>query len=127
MAAPIRSLLDADDTLWENDIYFEDVIEEFHQLRRPRETIPAEFRGKVEPIEMCKIKKGRHDSECLSNNLAECSESRRKRPATTAWHGSETKTSYASSASTHEGEPFVRKAFRAECVVNGDHTANRTM
>ena len=41
--------------------------------------------------------------------------------------GTENMTSYASSASTHEGETFVRKAFRAECVVNGDHTGNRAM
>ena len=39
----------------------------------------------------------------------------------------ENMTSYASSASTHEGKPFVCKAFRAECVVNGVHTGNREM
>lgn len=40
---------------------------------------------------------------------------------------SEDMTSYASPESTHEGEPFVSKAFRAECAVNRDHTGNRAM
>lgn len=84
MAEPLRPLRDADDTPCENNILFENLIEEFIDYIDHGELAPADRSVGNWTRSRCASKKNRYDSEHNTNNLAECYESLRKRPATTA-------------------------------------------
>lgn len=82
MAEPLRPLLDADDTLCENNFFVEYLIEEFIDYVDHSALTPAVIRGELDQIDMRKIKENRYDSE--HHTTAESYESLRKRPATPA-------------------------------------------
>ena len=81
MAEPLWLLLDADDTLWENNIFFEEAIAEFTAYVDHSELTPAEVRAELDRIETLNIKKNGYGTENFTNNLVECYESLRERPA----------------------------------------------
>ncbi len=62
-------LLDADDTLWENNVYFERVIEEFIRFVNHAHYSPGEVRAVLDDIE--RANRGRHGygSEAFGRNL----------------------------------------------------------
>ena len=82
MTTPLWLLLDADDTLWENNIFFEETIEEFIAFVDHSELSPAEVREALDQVEARNIKKNGYGSENFTNNLIECFENLRERPAT---------------------------------------------
>ena len=82
MDAPLWLLLDADDTLWENNIFFEQTIDEFIAYVDHSELNPAEVREALDQVESRNIKKNGYGSENFTNNLVECFETLRERPAT---------------------------------------------
>lgn len=82
MTQPLWLLLDADDTLWENNIFFEETIEEFIAFVDHSALSPAEVREALDQVEACNIKKNGYGSENFTNNLIECFENLRGRPAT---------------------------------------------
>lgn len=48
---PLTLLIDADDTLWENNVYFERAIADFISFLNHRERSPAEIRGILDDVE----------------------------------------------------------------------------
>lgn len=81
MTQPLWLLLDADDTLWENNIFFEQVIEEFIAYVDHSVLTPVEVREALDQVETRNIKMNGYGSENFTNNLVECFESLRERPA----------------------------------------------
>ena len=56
MAEPLWLILDADDTLWENNIFFEEAVAEFTAYVDHSELTPAEVRAELDRIETLNIK-----------------------------------------------------------------------
>lgn len=77
-------LCDADDTLWENNIYFEHAISEFiRYLDHPRLS-PVAVRWHLDEIEARNIKLRGYGTKNFTRNLVECFEMLRGRPAAEA-------------------------------------------
>lgn len=74
-------LCDADDTLWENNIYFEEAIREFIELVDHPVLSPAEVRRSLDRVELHNIKLRGYGTANFGLNLAECFEGLRGRPA----------------------------------------------
>ena len=99
MADPLWLLLDADDTLWENNIFFEEAIAEFTAYVDHSELTPSDVREESDRVETCDIKSDGYGSEDSTINLVERYESLRNRPATTRGrrrlHGMSGRTAFA--------------------------------
>ena len=81
MAGVSWLLCDADDTLWENNIYFEEAISEFiRYLDHPR-LLPVEVRRHLDELEARSIKLRGYGTKNFTRNLVECFEQLRGRPA----------------------------------------------
>ncbi|MCS6951863.1 MAG: HAD family hydrolase [Bryobacterales bacterium] len=65
-------LIDADDTLWENNIYFERAIQEFVRLLDHPQLQPAEIRAVLDQIEHANRKTHGYGSRGFVRNLREC-------------------------------------------------------
>ena len=83
MADPLWLLLDADDTLWENNIFFKEAIAEFTAYVDHSELTPAGVRAELDRIEVRNVNKNGYGSEDSTINLVGRYESVRSRPATT--------------------------------------------
>ena len=55
--SPQTLLIDADDTLWENNIYFERAIADFTSFLNHREFTPQQVREKLNEVERESIRK----------------------------------------------------------------------
>jgi putative hydrolase of the HAD superfamily len=64
-------LIDADDTLWENNIHFERVIEEFVQFVNHQHYSPEEIRAILDEIELANRALHGYGSEAFGRNLRE--------------------------------------------------------
>ena len=80
MADPLWLLLDADDTLWENNIFFEEAIADFTAYVDHSELTPAAIRAELDRIETLNIKKNGYGRENFIYNLVECYESLHEQP-----------------------------------------------
>lgn len=68
-------LIDADDTLWENNIYFERVIENAQQMLRPFGIDPAVFRSRLNETELRHIPAHGYGTLNFTRSLVEAFES----------------------------------------------------
>jgi len=65
-------LIDADDTLWENNIYFEDAFEQFVDFLDHSSLHAVEIRAVLDEIETANIKIHGYGAANFARNLAEC-------------------------------------------------------
>ena len=65
-------IFDADDTLWENNIYFEAAFEQFCDYLQHSSLSPEEIRGVLDEIEIANAKMHGYGSRNFARNLAEC-------------------------------------------------------
>ena len=90
--APTRALttarqtliFDADDTLWENNVYFKRVIDDYLDWLAHPTLDRAEIRAILNDIEAVNIRTHGYGSSAFLHNLAECLERVGERPATAA-------------------------------------------
>lgn len=67
-------IFDADDTLWENNIYFEAAFDQFCEYLSHSSLSPQEVRAVLDDIERANSKIHGYGSRCFARNLAECYE-----------------------------------------------------
>jgi len=67
-------LIDADDTLWENNIYFEDAFDEFVEFLGHSSMSASEVRAVLDEIEIANIKTHGYGAANFARNLAQCYE-----------------------------------------------------
>jgi putative hydrolase of the HAD superfamily len=65
-------IVDADDTLWENNIYFEGAFEEFTDFLAHSSLRPQEIRAALDDIELANAKIHGYGSKNFGRNLREC-------------------------------------------------------
>ena len=65
-------IFDADDTLWENNIYFEAAFEQFCDYLQHSSLSPEEVRGVLDEIEVVNAKMHGYGSRNFARNLTEC-------------------------------------------------------
>lgn len=65
-------IFDADDTLWENNIYFETAFEQFYEYLRHSSFSPEEVREVLDQIEIANAKIHGYGSRNFARNLVEC-------------------------------------------------------
>jgi putative hydrolase of the HAD superfamily len=65
-------LIDADDTLWENNIYFEEAFEDFVAFLAHSSLTAVEIRGILDEIELANIKVHGYGAENFARNLCQC-------------------------------------------------------
>jgi len=70
--AGLQLLIDADDTLWENNIYFERAFDEFVEFLDHSELSPAQIRAVLDEIETVNNKLHGYGSANFARNLREC-------------------------------------------------------
>lgn len=72
-AAPrLCLLIDADDTLWENNIFFEEAFDQFCDYLRHSTLAPPQIRAVLDEIELANIKIHGYGSANFGRNLHEC-------------------------------------------------------
>lgn len=79
-------LIDADDTLWENNIYFERAIVEFISFLDHREHSPEQVRLILNDVERDSIVKHGYGLHSFTHSLVECFEKLSVEPVTPALH-----------------------------------------
>ncbi len=67
-------IFDADDTLWENNIYFEEAFEQFCEYLAHTSMTPDQVRGVLDEIEIANAKVNGYGSKNFAENLARCFE-----------------------------------------------------
>ena len=67
-------VIDADDTLWENNIYFERAFDEFIEFLSHSKMAPGEIRGVLDEIELANIKVHGYGAANFARNLCQCYE-----------------------------------------------------
>ncbi|MCC6363213.1 MAG: HAD family hydrolase [Bryobacterales bacterium] len=65
-------LIDADDTLWENNIYFEQAFEEFCAFLDHSTLSPPEIRAALDEIEIVNIRAHGYGAANFGRNMAQC-------------------------------------------------------
>jgi putative hydrolase of the HAD superfamily len=65
-------IIDADDTLWENNIYFEQAFEEFVEYLNHSTLTPEEIRAVLDEIEIANNKLHGYGSTSFARNLRKC-------------------------------------------------------
>ena len=68
----LHLIVDADDTLWENNIYFERAFEEFTDFLAHSSLEPPEIRAALDEIEVVNAKTHGYGSKNFGRNLREC-------------------------------------------------------
>lgn len=74
VSARLHLLIDADDTLWENNVYFEDAFDEFVDFLGHSSMSAAEVRAVLDAIEIANIKIHGYGAANFARNLAQCYE-----------------------------------------------------
>jgi putative hydrolase of the HAD superfamily len=69
---PQYLLIDADDTLWENNIYFENAFDEFVDYLQHSSMSASEIRAVLDEIELANIKIHGYGAANFARNLAQC-------------------------------------------------------
>jgi putative hydrolase of the HAD superfamily len=72
--APQHLIIDADDTLWENNIYFERAFDEFVDFLAHSSMTPAQVREVLDDIERANAKSHGYGSLNFGRNLRQCCE-----------------------------------------------------
>ncbi len=67
-------IFDADDTLWENNIYFEEAFDQFCAYLAHSSMSPEEIRAVLDDIEIANAKIHGYGSRNFARNLAACYE-----------------------------------------------------
>jgi putative hydrolase of the HAD superfamily len=67
-------IFDADDTLWENNVYFEAAFDQFCEFLSHSSLSPVEIREVLDEIELANAKIHGYGSRSYGHNLAECYE-----------------------------------------------------
>ena len=75
-------LIDADDTLWENNIYFERAFDEFVQLLDHPRLSPAQVREVLDSIEIANIRVNGYGVQNFGRNMQQCFRLLAERPYT---------------------------------------------
>lgn len=71
---PQHLVFDADDTLWENNIYFEEAFDQFCQFLAHSSMTPQQIRSVLDEIEIVNAKLHGYGSRNFARNLAACFE-----------------------------------------------------
>lgn len=74
-------IFDADDTLWENNVYFKRVVDDYLEWVAHPTLSRSDIRGMLNDIEAANITTRGYGSRAFLHNLAECLEHLRGRPA----------------------------------------------
>ena len=74
-------LCDADDTLWENNVYFEEAIAEFVEYVDHPTLSPVQVREELDAVELRNIKLRGYGTDNFARNLVECFEGLKGRSA----------------------------------------------
>jgi putative hydrolase of the HAD superfamily len=69
---PQELIFDADDTLWENNIYFEEAFDNFCNYLAHSKLTPAQVREVMDEIEMANSKIHGYGSKSFARNLKDC-------------------------------------------------------
>lgn len=75
-------VIDADDTLWENNIYFERAFEQFCELLNHSTMTPTEVRAVLDEIELANIRVHGYGAANFARNLEQCLARLAERPVT---------------------------------------------
>jgi putative hydrolase of the HAD superfamily len=86
ISAPQTLLVDADDTLWENNIYFEQAIAEFIERLNHQHLSPQEVRLFLNQVERETITERGYGSHSFAHSLVKCFERLSEGPVTPALH-----------------------------------------
>src|SRR5512140_976978 len=86
VSSPQTLLIDADDTLWENNIYFERAIAGFISFLNHREYTPEQVREVLNGIERESIVKHGYGLQSFSRSLVETFERLSEEPITPELH-----------------------------------------
>jgi putative hydrolase of the HAD superfamily len=70
----LHLVFDADDTLWENNVYFEDAFESFCNYLSHSSMSPSQVRSVLDEIELVNAKIHGYGSKTFARNLAQCFE-----------------------------------------------------
>lgn len=79
-------LIDADDTLWENNVYFEQAISDFMTILNHQEMSKAEVRQFLNQVERETILERGYGVHSFAHSLVKCFERLAKRPVTPQLH-----------------------------------------
>jgi putative hydrolase of the HAD superfamily len=69
---PQELIFDADDTLWENNIYFEEAFDNFCDYLAHSKLTPAQVREVMDEIELANSKIHGYGSKSFAKNLTDC-------------------------------------------------------
>src|SRR5579864_381271 len=69
---PQHLIFDADDTLWENNIYFEDAFDRFCEFLNHSRLTPDQVRASLDEIEIVNNKIHGYGAKNFARNLAQC-------------------------------------------------------
>jgi putative hydrolase of the HAD superfamily len=69
---PQHLIFDADDTLWENNIYFEDAFDRFCEFLNHSQLTPDQIRATLDEIEIVNNKIHGYGAKNFARNLAQC-------------------------------------------------------
>jgi putative hydrolase of the HAD superfamily len=86
LAAPQTLLIDCDDTLWENNIYFEQTIADFIERLNHQHLSPHEVRQFLNDVERKNILKHGYGSHSFAHSLVTCFERLALQPITPELH-----------------------------------------
>jgi putative hydrolase of the HAD superfamily len=120
-------LFDADDTLWENNIYFERAIASFISYLNHRQFTPAEIRERLNHVEHATIRANGYGLKSFRQSLVRCFEQLTDVPISQEKH--DRILSFASSIATQEIEllkgvaetlPLLATRHRCLLVTKGD-------
>src|SRR5262252_1127654 len=68
----LHLILDADDTLWENNVYFEEAFDQFCEYLNHSTLTPVEIRGILDEIEIVNNKIHGYGAVNFGRNLSQC-------------------------------------------------------
>lgn len=86
IANPQALLIDADDTLWENNVYFEQAIAEFMRLLNHQEMTPVEVRQFLNQVERETILERGYGAHSFAHSLVRTFEHLAQQPVTPELH-----------------------------------------
>ncbi len=125
-------LFDADDTLWENNIYFEEAISSFISYLDHRTHTPEEVRDYLNRVERATIQSHGYGLKSFRKSLIKCFEQLTDKPLTQEKH--ERIVSFTQSIAEHEiellagvAETLPQLASRHRCILvtKGDDAEQR--
>ncbi len=86
LSTPQTLLIDADDTLWENNVYFEKAIADFIERLNHQHLSPEEVRAFLYEVERETVLERGYGSHSFSHSLVKCFERLSEKPVTPELH-----------------------------------------